>query len=34
MKVISFALLIVIVAIFSGCAAPQDYKVDTVTVSP
>ncbi len=34
MKITLFAALIVIVAIFSGCAAPQDYKVDTVTVSP
>ena len=33
MKTVLFVALIVIVAIFSGCAAPQDYK-DTVTVSP
>ena len=34
MKIILIAALIVIAAIFSGCAAQQDYKVDTVTVSP
>ena len=34
MKITLFVALIVIAAIFSGCAAPQDYKVDTVTVSP